>query len=198
MRSVSDSTWFTVNTDGSDTWNSRDIYFANWTVEGGDDCIAMKGNSTNVHIKNVTCMHTHGMPIGSVGQDPSHPDYVQNILYEDVRLINSTNGAWFKTWQGESSATSNNGNAGGGGGGFVTNITFRNFEMTNVGMPISITQCVYSTSSKDCDTSKVSFPKGNRLFFALTRYPVPKLRCYMGECTRHVSLRHWLRFALLA
>jgi polygalacturonase len=35
MRSVSHDTWFTVNTDGGDTWNSRDIFFYNWTVQGG-------------------------------------------------------------------------------------------------------------------------------------------------------------------
>lgn len=155
MKSVSTSTWFTVNTDGSDTWNSKNINFYNWTVEGGDDCIAIKGNSTNIHIKNATCIHTHGMPIGSVGQDPTHPDFVNNILYEDVHLVNSTNGAWFKTWQGESSSESNNGDSGGGGGGHAKNVTFRNFYMENVGMPVSITQCVYSTSAKDCDTSKV-------------------------------------------
>ena len=77
MNSTSNSKWFTVNTDGSDTWNSRDVSFYNWTVEGGDDCIAIKGNSTNIHIKNATCYRTHGMPIGSVGQNPLTPDYVQ-------------------------------------------------------------------------------------------------------------------------
>jgi galacturan 1,4-alpha-galacturonidase len=35
MSSVSDDTWFTVNTDGTDTWNSKDISFYNWTVNGG-------------------------------------------------------------------------------------------------------------------------------------------------------------------
>lgn len=32
------------------------------------------------------------MPIGSVGQMPSQPDYVQDILFEDVTLIDSNTG----------------------------------------------------------------------------------------------------------
>jgi polygalacturonase len=35
MNSTSDNEWFTVNTDGADTWNSRDVFFYNWTVQGG-------------------------------------------------------------------------------------------------------------------------------------------------------------------
>lgn len=35
MNSTSNNEWFTVNTDGTDTWNSRDVFFYNWTVQGG-------------------------------------------------------------------------------------------------------------------------------------------------------------------
>lgn len=41
MRSVSDNTWFTVNTDGTDTWNSKDISFYNWTVTGGKGVVSL-------------------------------------------------------------------------------------------------------------------------------------------------------------
>lgn len=155
MSSISNSTWFTVNTDGTDMWNSRDISFYNWTVNGGDDCIAIKGNSTNVYAKNITCIHTHGMPVGSVGSQPGHPDFVENILYEDVHLINSTNGAWVKAWQGQNKAVTNNGGSGGGGGGWAKNVTWRNFRMENVGTPISVTECVYGHDPSVCDTSEV-------------------------------------------
>lgn len=36
MNSTSSSQWSTVNTDGVDTWNSRDVVIANWTVTCGD------------------------------------------------------------------------------------------------------------------------------------------------------------------
>jgi galacturan 1,4-alpha-galacturonidase len=45
----------TVNTDGTDTWNSNNIYVANWIVQNGDDCVAAKGNTTNLTVRNVTC-----------------------------------------------------------------------------------------------------------------------------------------------
>jgi galacturan 1,4-alpha-galacturonidase len=64
----------TVNTDGSDTWNSRDITYTNWTVTTGDDCIAAKGNTTNLHVQNVTCYGGAGMTIGSVGKSPDLKD----------------------------------------------------------------------------------------------------------------------------
>lgn len=95
------------------------------------------------------------MPIGSVGQQPGHPDFVQDIVYEDVHLINSTNAAWIKTWQGQNQGVSNNGDSGGGGGGFAKNVTFRNFVLENVGQPISVTQCVYGNDPSVCDTSQV-------------------------------------------
>jgi hypothetical protein len=36
MNSTSATQWSTVNTDGTDTWNSRDITFRNWVVTSGD------------------------------------------------------------------------------------------------------------------------------------------------------------------
>ena len=156
VNATSDDQYATVNTDGSDTWNSQDILMQNWTVTNGDDCIAAKGNTTNLLVRNVTCYKGNGMTIGSVGQYPLNPDYVENVVFEDVRLINSTDGAYIKTWQGTTQDNTGNGDAGGGGSGYVRNVTFRNFEITNVGLPIQITQCIYSESSSDtCDTSKM-------------------------------------------
>lgn len=36
MNSTSNSQWSTVNTDGVDTWNSKDVVISNWTVTCGD------------------------------------------------------------------------------------------------------------------------------------------------------------------
>ncbi|KAJ9303438.1 CAZyme family GH28 [Paecilomyces variotii] len=143
----------TMNTDGSDTWNSHDIRYYNWTVQNGDDCIAIKGNSSNVHARNITCYQTNGFPIGSVGQDPGYPDYVKDILFEDVTLIDSNNGGWIKAWQGVPTTTDSNGDNGGGGGGWAKNVTFRNFRLHKVALPIYITECIYSSDPTVCDTS---------------------------------------------
>lgn len=36
MNSTSNSQWSTVNTDGVDTWNSKDVVISNWAVTCGD------------------------------------------------------------------------------------------------------------------------------------------------------------------
>jgi hypothetical protein len=45
--------------------------------------------------------------------------------------------------------------SGGGGGGWAKNVTWRNFKLENVGMPISVTECVYGHDPTVCDTSEV-------------------------------------------
>ena len=156
VNATSDDEWGTVNTDGGDSWNSDNILIENWIVDNGDDCYAAKGNTTNLHVRNVTCHHSSGMTIGSVGQYPTMPDYVENCTFEDITLINSMDGAYIKTWQGVPSDSTGNGDAGGGGSGYVRNITFRNFNLTNVGLPIQISQCIYTETGGDCDTSKMA------------------------------------------
>jgi galacturan 1,4-alpha-galacturonidase len=157
VSAVSTSQWKTVNTDGADTWNSDRILLENWDVISGDDCIAAKGNTTNLHIRNITCRGGNGMTIGSVGQYRKTPDYVDNVLFEDVEIIDAFNAAFIKTWQGVPSDDSTNGDAGGGGKGYVRNIVFRNFTLTKVALPIQITQCIYTENKGDeCETSKMA------------------------------------------
>lgn len=121
----------------------------------GDDCIAVKGNTTNLYVNNVTCYGSGGMPIGSVGQYPQKPDYVENILFENIVLHDSSSAAWIKTWPGRNAPTTSNGDSGGGGSGYVKNVTFRNFDCINVSQPIYVTQCIYASDPSICDTSLV-------------------------------------------
>lgn len=159
VRAISDTQWRTVNTDGLNTWNSNDVTVRNWTVINGDDCIAAKGNTTNLHVRNVTCHGGNGMTIGSVGQYPAKADYVQGVVFENITVRNAINAAFVKTWQGKSVDNSTNGDGGGGGSGYVRNITFADFQIEDVALPIQITQCIYSEaadSGKDCESSKVA------------------------------------------
>lgn len=95
------------------------------------------------------------MTIGSVGEYPDWPDYVENILFEDVTLYGTEDGAYIKIWQGEPTRHSDNGAGGGGGAGYVKNVTFRNFELFDVPLPIQISQCIYTEGSGKCDSSKM-------------------------------------------
>ncbi|KAK4955521.1 hypothetical protein LTR10_006460 [Elasticomyces elasticus] len=156
VNATTNSKYGIVNTDGADTWNSRDIVMRNWTVQNGDDCIAAKGNTTNLYVQNVTCYGGSGLTIGSVGQYPLTPDYDENILFEDITILGSMDGTYIKTWQGVNVDDTGNGGAGGGGSGLVRNITFRHIHMEDVALPIQITQCIYTESGSDiCDTSRM-------------------------------------------
>ena len=155
ISAISDDHNGCVNTDGGNTWNSQRVLFEHWNVRNGDDCIAIKGNSTDIHVRNVTCTNGNGMTIGSVGEYLDWPDYVENVLFEDIKTIGTMQSAYIKTWQGLPADHSGNGGAGGGGAGYVRNVTFRNFEIDNVALPIQISQCIYTEHTQDCDSSKL-------------------------------------------
>ncbi|KAH5237930.1 hypothetical protein HBI42_164210 [Parastagonospora nodorum] len=138
MNATSNSQWSTVNTDGFDSWNSKDIVIKNWVVTCGDDCISIKGNSTNIHVKNVTCHESGAMVIGSLGNPTTVPDYVDNVVFEDITAIHSSNAAWIKTYPGV---------------GHVRNITFRNIHFVDVNQPIYVSPCIYSYTN--CDASRL-------------------------------------------
>ncbi|KAJ3514052.1 hypothetical protein NLJ89_g2597 [Agrocybe chaxingu] len=138
MNATSATQWTTVNTDGTNIWNSRDIRIANWTVTSGDDCICAKGNTTNMHVSNITCYESGGMVVGSIGSIPSQPDYVENVLFENVSLNHSSNAAWIKTYPGN---------------GRVRNVTFRNIRFSDVNQPIYISPCIYT--GQNCDNSRL-------------------------------------------
>lgn len=99
----------------------------------------MKGNSTNVHVSNVVCHESGAMCIGSIGSNPSQPDYVENVYYDNVTAYHSSNAAWLKTYSGQ---------------GRVRNVTYANMRFENVNQPIYITPCIYGSSG--CDTSRLS------------------------------------------
>ncbi|KAH9901873.1 glycoside hydrolase family 28 protein [Xylariomycetidae sp. FL2044] len=138
MNATSHSQWNTVNTDGIDTWNSHDVYVANWTVTCGDDCISVKGNSSNIHFENVHCYESGCAVIGSMGNPPTTPDYVSDILYSNITCTRSSNAAWIKTYPGT---------------GYVRNVTFLNVVAQDVNQPIYVTPCIYS--GVNCDASRI-------------------------------------------
>jgi len=102
------------------------------------DCISVKGNSTNVHVSNIVCHESGGMCIGSMGSNAGQPDYVDDVVFENVTLYHSSNAAWIKTYPGQ---------------GHVRNVTFRNIHCNDVNQPIYVTSCIYS--GNNCDGSRL-------------------------------------------
>ncbi|KAI0826183.1 pectin lyase fold/virulence factor [Irpex lacteus] len=134
------------NTDGLDTYRSDNVQLLNWDITCGDDCLAIKGNSTNILASNVTCRGGNGVAVGSLGQYANLSDIVANVTFEDFKLVrldskvqpNMGSGVYFKTWTGSVNGVPPTG--GGGGGGFVTNVISRRFSLDRVSNPIHLYQ----------------------------------------------------------
>ncbi|KAJ8082216.1 hypothetical protein PM082_008063 [Marasmius tenuissimus] len=129
------------NTDGWDTYRSDNVVIKNSVIHNGDDCVSFKPNSTNVLVSNLDCTGSHGISVGSLGQYPDMFDIVENVTAVDIKMTNASDGARIKAWAGA-----------GVGAGSVKNITFRNFEVTNVGSPLTIDQC-YMTDQAACSAN---------------------------------------------
>ncbi|WP_375710015.1 glycosyl hydrolase family 28 protein, partial [Bradyrhizobium sp. Ce-3] len=52
VNATSNNQWDTTNTDGYDSWNSDMLLVENAFITNGDDCIAAKGNTTNLLVRN--------------------------------------------------------------------------------------------------------------------------------------------------
>jgi polygalacturonase len=134
------------NTDGINTFRSDNISLMNWDVTCGDDCLAIKGNSTNLDIRNIICRGGNGIAIGSLGQYVDMPDIVRNVHMQNLQMIrlssdvqpNMVNGVYLKTWDGTANGVPPT--AGGGANGSVTNIVAENVSVDRVTVPIHLYQ----------------------------------------------------------
>ncbi|KAI0074347.1 pectin lyase-like protein [Panus rudis PR-1116 ss-1] len=135
------------NTDGINTYRSDNVSLLNWDITCGDDCLAIKGNSTNILARNVTCRGGNGIAVGSLGQYANLSDIVDHVEFEDVKLLrldpavqpNMHSGVYLKTWTGTVHGEPPTG--GGGGGGHVSNVISRNFQLDDLdGNPVHLYQ----------------------------------------------------------
>jgi len=117
---------FPFNTDGFDVTGSN-IVIQDSAIYNGDDAIAVGSPSTNITFRrNTIGYQSHGMSIGSLGQNQAVPAAVSNILFDDNTAANTLYGARFKSWIG--------------GQGLAKNVTWSNIRLYNVTQPILVTQ----------------------------------------------------------
>jgi polygalacturonase len=117
---------FPFNTDGFDV-GATNVRITNSMIFNGDDAIAVQSGAHNVLFQGGTIGYqTHGMSIGSLGQDQTAFANVTNIHFDDITVINGVYGARFKSWKG--------------GQGIAKNITWSNIRTYNVTFPIFVTQ----------------------------------------------------------
>lgn len=124
---------FPFNTDGFDvTGTNINIY--NSVIFNGDDAIAVQSGSHNVLFQGGTIGYqSHGMSIGSLGQDQASFANVTNIHFDDITVVNAVYAARFKSWIG--------------GQGLTKNITWSNIRTYNVTFPIFVTQTYINQGS---------------------------------------------------
>ncbi|KAK7408313.1 hypothetical protein QQX98_009515 [Neonectria punicea] len=158
VNSTSNSSHSTLNTDGVDTMWSDNIAFRRWSVTNGDDCIALKGNSSNIYIDGLECWDGAGIAIGSLAQYDGRFEHIENFFVRDVTVHNTVHAVYLKTWSGNPNGYPPNG--GGGGLGYARNIVVQNLTMDLVRQkPFFLWQCEnYSgDSGKDCNSSTFHF-----------------------------------------
>lgn len=106
----------------------------------GDDCVSIGPGCSVVDVENVTCVHSHGISIGSLGVQHSH-SCVSNITVRNSVIRNSDNGLRIKTWQG--------------GTGSVSGIQFEGVTMENVRNCIIVDQYYCLTRACRNETAAV-------------------------------------------
>lgn len=125
-----------------DTMDATNITLRNFTFSGGDDCIAVKPRSSNIHISNITCNGGNGIAIGSLGQYLEDAS-VENVVIDNAKVPGTRFGTYIKTWVGELVPTDDyeSGYAPRGGGwGVVRNVTFSNIDVGDAQRAVVITQ----------------------------------------------------------
>jgi polygalacturonase len=127
-----------VNTDGCDTVYANNITFLRWTVQNGDDAIALKQNSTNIYVEDCKFYYGVGIAFGSIGQYPGQIEIMENFTAKNVYLSNTQYACRLKTWTGLQKSYPPNG--GGGGLGHAKNLTCTDFTLNNVSLAWSTNQ----------------------------------------------------------
>lgn len=124
---------FPFNTDGFDVGGTN-IRITNSVIYNGDDAIAVQSGAHNILFQGGTIGYqTHGMSIGSLGQNQASFANVSNITFDDITVVNGVYASRFKSWQG--------------GQGLAQNVTWSNIRTYNVTFPIFVTQTYINQGS---------------------------------------------------
>ncbi|KAJ9630570.1 hypothetical protein H2203_001093 [Taxawa tesnikishii (nom. ined.)] len=124
---------FPFNTDGFDVTGTN-VQIVDSVIYNGDDAIAVQTGSHNVLFRgNTIGYQSHGMSIGSLGQNQAAFANVSDIVFDDNTVINAVYGARFKSWVG--------------GQGLARNISWTNIRTYNVTFPIFVTQTYVNQGS---------------------------------------------------
>jgi galacturan 1,4-alpha-galacturonidase len=134
LSAVSTSHNIPINTNGIDTADSSYITISNIHITNGDDCICFKTGSNHISVKNITCVGSRGLSVGSLGLTAGQTDEVKNVYVSDVKMIDSTPAVRIKVYPGGPSH----------GKVFVSNITFQRITVENCDYAFRVQTCYLS------------------------------------------------------
>ena len=123
-----------LNTDGFNIGDSSNITLSNIQVTNDDDCIAFQSGANYISVKNITCIGSHGLSLGSLGSAPGHTYDVRNVYVLDANMINCSKAAGIKLYPGGPSH----------GSVLVHNITFERVTVNNSGYAFQVQSCYFS------------------------------------------------------
>ena len=106
------------NTDAIDPSGHR-IVIRNCEIDNGDDDVALHDGSSDILVENLTCLHGHGISVGSGTRRGLVHVIVRNCTFDGT-----DNGLRIKSYRG--------------GGGEVHDISYSNITMRNVRRPFDI------------------------------------------------------------
>ena len=153
MEAHTDDQNFFKNTDGWDIFRSDNVVIQDSYINNGDDCVAFKSNSTNIVVQGLQCNGSHGISVGSLGEERLDYDIAENIYIYNISLANGTDptGAAVRIKVYPDVDPSNPSYTSGGGGGYVKNVTYDTFYINNDDWAIEVNQCYSAANTSICN-----------------------------------------------
>ncbi|KAK3940161.1 glycoside hydrolase family 28 protein [Diplogelasinospora grovesii] len=137
LHSVSTSANVAHNTDGFDVGPASYVTLENLHVTNDDDCVVLKPGASYIAARDITCIGSHGLSVGSLGSGSGKNDTVTNSIFERAVMNGATKAAGIKIYPGGPSH----------GTGTVVNVTWKDVVCQSCDYAIQIQQCYGDTTS---------------------------------------------------
>jgi galacturan 1,4-alpha-galacturonidase len=138
-----------ANTDGFDTGECTNVSISNTHVTNGDDCVSFKNGSNYIRVDNITCIGSHGLSVGSLGEKHGSPYIVTNVYASNAKMINCSLATRIKFFPGGPSH----------GTVFVSNVTYQSITVDNCDYAFQMDNC-YESNSTECK----KYPSAAKIF----------------------------------
>lgn len=139
LYSVSTSDNVAHNTDGFDIGPASYVTAENLHITNDDDCVVLKPGASYVEARNLTCIGSHGLSVGSLGSSYGSDDTVMHSIFEDATVSNSAKAAGIKIYPAGPDH----------GTGTVTNVTWRNIVVDDCDYGFQVQTC-YGEDTSYC------------------------------------------------